>query len=125
MSSVVNTTRSSLQRTIQVLLDTGEVERYALARRRDGGVAWRQDTFTSDGGAPGADTWIAHGGRVTVAEVLHRIPSCRRDVLEWTRHEIADGPDDPDLDLFSRATRVEDLARLEAELRAAMAAQAA
>ena len=120
MSIVVNTTTSGLQRTIQVVLDTGEVERFALARRRDGGVAWRHDTFTTEGGAPGAETWIAHNGRLTVAGVVARVPSCRREILEWTRNEIADGAHDFDLDIFTRAVRIEDLARLELELRAAL-----
>ena len=120
MSIVVNTTTSGLQRTIQVVLDTGEVERFALARRPDGGVAWRHDTFTTEGGAPGAGTWIAHNGRLTVAGVLARVPSCRREILEWTRNEIDDGADDFDLDIFSRAVRRDDLVRLEVELRAAL-----
>lgn len=125
MSLVINTTTSGLQRTIQLLLDTGEVERFALARRRDGGVAWRHDTFMADGTAPGAQSWVAHGGRVTVAEVLARVPKCRREIIDWTRDEIADGADGPDLDIFRRAERAKDLALLDAELRAALTRVAA
>lgn len=122
---VINTTTSGLQRTIQLLISSGEVERYALARRRDGGVAWRHDTFDGDGSAPGVETWIAYGGRVTVGQVLDRVPSCRREILEWTRNEIAEGTDDPSLDLFSRAERQSSLALLEAELRFAVSGLAA
>lgn len=120
MGMVVGTTTSGLQRTIQLVMDTGEVERFALARRPDGGVAWRHDTFTTEGGAPGADTWIGHTGRVPVAEVLTKVPGCRREIIEWTRNEIADGAYDFDLDIFTRAVREQDLATLEAELRAAL-----
>jgi hypothetical protein len=109
MSSALTTTVSPTQRTISVLLESGETERYALAQTREGDLFWRQDTFA------GA-AWVGHGGRLTVGDVVARVPSCARHVVAWTRAEIELGADLPDADVFVRAIRRDALARLTREL---------
>ena len=56
--------------------------------------------------------------RLSVADVLERVPGCRREVVRWTSEEIEDGPEAFDVDLFSRDARRRALERLAAELRA-------
>ena len=118
---VISTTVSPRQRTINLLLESGETDRYALIRRPNGDVHWSLDTFTREHvGDP--LRWTRHGGRLTVGEVLDRLPSCRRDVVRWTLEEIEDGPDSLDVDIFGRDARRRALERLAAELHAADAA---
>ena len=117
MSHSLSTTISPSQRSISVLLESGETERYALAQSRDGDVYWRQDTFA-------ASAWVGHGGRLTVGQVLARVPGCERQVVAWTREEIELGPDLPDADMFVRAIRADALKRLARELDAAFPAAA-
>ena len=120
MPDSLGTTISPLQRTIGVLLATGETERYALAQTREGDVFWRQDWFAADAGAPSGEAWVGHGGRLTVAEVVERVPDCARQVRDWTREEIELGADLPGADVFVRAIRADALRRLERELAAAL-----
>jgi hypothetical protein len=117
MSHSLTTTVSTSQRAISVLLESGQTVRYALAQSREGDVFWRQDTFA-------AGTWVGHGGRLSVGEVLARVPSCERQVVAWTREEIELGTALPDADMFVRAIRADALKRLERELDAAFPAAA-
>lgn len=115
---IINTTVSARHRTISLLLASGVTDRYALIRRPNGEVYWSLDSFTrEDGGGP--LRWAGHGGRVTVADVIARVPAAARDILRWTREEIEDGPDVYEIDLFSRENRRRSLERLAAELEAA------
>ena len=123
MSSVevISTTVSRRERTINLLLESGDTDRYALIRRPSGDVHWSLDTFTRHGvGEP--LQWTRHGGRLTVGEVITRVPGCRRDVVRWTTEEIEDGPDTVDVDIFGRDVRRRALERLAAELHAVDAA---
>jgi hypothetical protein len=112
---VISTTVSSRERSISVLLENGLTERYAHLRRPNGGVSWTLDQFTREM-AGGPLVWAAHGGTLTVAEVLERIPGARRDVLRWTQEELDDGPDILEVDIFSRENRRRALERLAYEL---------
>ena len=114
---VINTTVSRRQRTISLLLDNGITDRYALVRRPDGDVHWSLDSFTrTDVGGP--LQWHSHSGRVSVGDVVARVPDAMRDVLRWTREEIEDGVDVMDVDVFSRETRRRALERLAFEVEA-------
>jgi hypothetical protein len=124
MSDTIGTNVSPTQRAISVLLDSGKTERYALAQTREGDVFWRHDTFAADAGAPSGTAWVGHGGRLTVGQVLARVPSCERHVVRWTREEIELGVELPDADMFVRAVRSDALRRLSRELDAAFPAAA-
>jgi hypothetical protein len=113
MSQTLTITANPSRRTISVLLESGETERFALAQSRLGDVFWRQDTFAGD-------AWLAHGGRRTVAEVVAQLPSCRALVRDWTQAEIELGSDLPDADVFVRHERAEALRRLDRELAVAL-----
>jgi hypothetical protein len=114
---VLSTTVSPRHRTIHLLLESGDTDRYALVRRPNGDVHWSLDTFTRE--HPGDPwQWAGHTGRLTVAEVLAQIPGCRRDVVRWTHEELEDGPDAVDVDIFARDVRRRALERLGAELAA-------
>ncbi len=106
-------------RSINILVATGETERFALVPGAGGELHWRHDVFGADDHAGRASQWLAHHGRLTVGEVLSRVPHCRREVLRWTREEVDAGPDMFELDLFEQAERREALERLAAELAAA------
>jgi hypothetical protein len=116
----VSTTVSVLTRSINVLVDDGKTERFALVRGNNGEVHWRHDVF-GPRDDHGQTPWIDHSGRLTVGEVLERIPKCARDVRRWTRDEIELGADDGDVDIFSREVRRRSLDRLADELGAASA----
>ncbi len=124
MNDPLGTTVSPLQRTIGVRLSTGEIERYALTQTREGDVFWRQDWFAADTGAPSGGAWVGHGGRLTVGEVVERLPACARQIVQWTREEIELGAALPDADMFVRAVRADALKRLDRELAAALPAAA-
>jgi hypothetical protein len=112
---MINTTVSARHRTIALLLESGATDRYALIRRPNGDVHWVYDTFTrASVGSP--LEWASHGGRLTVGEVLARVPGCRREIVRWTAQELEDGPDVMDVDIFSREVRRRALERLAAEL---------
>jgi hypothetical protein len=110
MSPPLSTTVSVVQRAVNVLLESGETERFALVQAADGAVHWRHDTFAAD------HAWISHGGRLSVAEVLARVPQCERQVRAWTREEIDLGPRPVGVDAFAAAVRESALERLAAEL---------
>jgi len=116
---VVTTTVSVASRAINVLLDNGETERYALAEAADGDVFWRHDTFGPADEDASGKVWLRHGGRLTVAEVIARVGRCSREGRRWTAEEIEAGDLLVDADLFKRARRREALALLADELRAA------
>jgi hypothetical protein len=101
---VVNTTVSPRHRSISLLLDSGDTARYALVRRPDGDVHWSLDTFASEH-VGGPLQWTGHIGRLTVAQVLNSVPSCRRDVVRWTEEEVEDGVNAISVDIFSGAVR--------------------
>ena len=110
----LTTTVSVLSRSISVLLEDGRTERFSLARSATGDVRWRHDVF----GAPdatGQAPWLHHGGRLTVAEVLARVPHCESEVRRWTREEVEAGPGHED-DIFIRLERQRALERLAGEL---------
>jgi hypothetical protein len=113
---IITTTVSSLHRTISLGHEDGAVVRYALVRDRHGDVFWRHDVFDAAKGM----RWVAHGGRVTVGQVLSSAPQCARDVRRWTEQEIEEGPDAADVDVLARASRAEALQRLAQELAAAL-----
>lgn len=121
---VITTTVSVASRAINVLLDNGETERYALAEAGDGDLFWRHDTFGPAEDDASDKVWLRHGGRQTVGQVMERVPQCRREIRRWTLEEIEAGEATTDGDLFTRAIRREALARLAAELGAADAAVA-
>ena len=123
MHDVISTTVSMFNRSINVLVSSGETERFALVPGAGGELHWRHDTFGADDHAGRASEWLAHNGRLTVAEVVARAPQCRREVLRWTREEVEAGPDVFELDMFEQAVRREALARLAAELAAAEAVE--
>jgi hypothetical protein len=124
MSEILATTVSPAQRAISVLDESGETARYALAESREGDVFWRLDVFDGDAGGVSAGAWLRHGGRLTVGEVMALVPSCARQVADWTRDEIELGPDLPGADVFVRAARADALRRLGRELAAAVPAAA-
>jgi hypothetical protein len=112
----VSTTVSILTRSISVLLESGDTERFALVRLPNGDVHWRHDLFGVFDEATGGRPWIAHRGQLTVGEVAAQVPHCERHVVAWTRDEIDCGPDDADGDIFVRDVRRRALAALEAQL---------
>lgn len=112
---VINTTVSSRHRTISLLLDNGETARFALLRKTNGDVYWSLDMFTRAAVAEPLE-WSGHIGRLTVDEVVRRLPACEEDIVRWTMDEIEDGPDVGDLDIFARDARGRALDRLRAEL---------
>ena len=118
--TVISTTVSTPTRSINVLLETGTTERFALVQASNGDVHWRHDRFgMSDFGDP---RWLGHVGRLTVGDVLEQVPSCERHVIAWTREEIEAGPDEAGFDIFQRDTRRRALERLSAELAGTRAA---
>ena len=116
---VISTTVSTPTRSINVLLETGTTERLALVQASSGDVHWRHDRFGLGHRGP---EWLGHVGRLTVAEVLARVPDCERHVIAWTREEIEAGPDEVDFDIFQRDARRRALERLAAELAGCRAA---
>jgi hypothetical protein len=80
MSQPLSGTVSPARRAVSILLESGATERFALVEGADGDVGWRHDTFA-------ADDWLAHGGRLTVGDVVARVPDCGRHVVAWTRAE--------------------------------------
>lgn len=112
---VINTTVSSRHRTISLLLDNGDTARFALLRKPSGDVYWSLDMFTRAAAAEPLE-WAGHIGRLTVDEVVRRMPSCEDDIVRWTVDEIEDGTDVGDLDIFARDARGRALERLRAEL---------
>jgi hypothetical protein len=112
---VINTTVSPRHRTISLLLDNGETARFALLRKPNGDVYWSLDMFTRAAAAEPLE-WSGHIGRLTVDEVVRRLPACENEVIRWTADELEDGPDIADLDIFARDARGRALERLRAEL---------
>jgi hypothetical protein len=112
---VINTTVSPRHRTISLLLDNGETARFALLRKPNGDVYWSLDMFTRAAAAEPLE-WNGHIGRLTVDEVVRRLPRCETDIVRWTLDEIEDGADVVDLDIFARDARHRALERLRAEL---------
>jgi len=112
---VINTTVSPRHRTISLLLDNGETARFALLRKPNGDVYWSLDMFTRAAPAEPLE-WTGHIGRLTVDDVVRRLPACENDIVRWTLDEIEDGADVGDLDIFARDARARALERLRAEL---------
>jgi hypothetical protein len=112
---VLTTTVAPRNRTISLVLDNGETARFALLRKDNGDVYWSLDLFTR-AAATEALQWSGHIGRLTVADVVSRMPSCARDIVQWTEQELEDGHELVDLDIFSRDARRRALERLAAEL---------
>jgi len=121
MSVSLQTTVSVLQRTITVRWANGVDERYALFRFDRGEVYWRLDKFhgLDDFGQP---RWIEHGGRLSVGQVMSRLPDHARTIADWTRKEIALGTMAAD-DIFIAMIREEALAQLQVELDALLGAR--
>ena len=119
MNTRLQTTVSVAQRTIIVRSANGVDERYALFRFARGEVYWRLDEFSGldDLGQP---RWIAHGGRLSVGQVIGHLPDQARTIADWTRKEIALGTVVAD-DIFSAMVREDALAQLQAELDALLA----
>ena len=116
---VITTTVSVASRAINVLLDSGETERYALAEAGDGDLFWRNDTFGPAEDDASGKVWLRHGGRLTVDQVIEQVGQCEREIRRWTLEEIEAGEVTVDGDLFTRAIRRAALERLAAELGAA------
>jgi hypothetical protein len=114
MSAPLQTTVSVMQRTITVRCAEGVDERYALFRFNRGEVYWRLDKFRGldDLGQP---RWVEYVGRLSVGQVIGRLPDQARTIDDWTRKEIALGTVVAD-DIFSAMIREEALAQLQAEL---------
>ena len=112
---ILTTTVSPRHRTISLLLDNGETARFALLRRPNGDVYWSLDTFTRAAPAEPLE-WNGHIGRLTVDDVVRRLPRCQTDIVRWTSEEIDEGWDLIDLDIFARDGRRRALARLCDEL---------
>jgi len=119
--NALSTTVSPTQRTISVLLESGEIERFALHQTREGDLFWRRDTYA---GIQSGSAWLAHGGRLTVGQGIAHLPACAKQVIAWTEEEIEIGTALPDADVFVRAARADALRRLGAELSAALSAAA-
>lgn len=119
MDGALQTTVSARQRTITVQYARGVDERYALFRFDRGDVYWRLDEFRAAEDLGGAPHWIACHGRLTVAEVVGRMPDHVRTILDWTRDEIVLGTVIAD-DIFTAMTREDALTRLQIELDAAI-----
>jgi hypothetical protein len=105
-----------MQRTITVRCANGIDERYALFRFDRGEVYWRLDKFCGldDFGQP---RWVDYVGRLSVDQVIGRLPDQARTIADWTRKEIAVGTVVAD-DIFSAMIREDALARLQDELNA-------
>src|SRR5687767_4353565 len=88
---VITTTVSVASRAINVLLDNGETERYALAEAGDGDLFWRQDTFGPAEDDVSGKVWLRHGGRLSVGQVMDQAPQCKREIRRWTLEEIEAG----------------------------------
>ena len=112
---ILTTTVSARHRTISLLLDNGQTARFALLRKPNGDVFWSLDMFTRAAPAEPLQ-WSGHIGRLTVAEVVRRLPACEADVLRWTAEEIEDGVEGFALDIFAADVRRRALERLAAEL---------
>ena len=112
---VINTTVSARHRTISLLLDNGDTARFALLRKSNGDVYWSLDMFTRAAPAEPLE-WNGHIGRLTVDEVVRRLPACANEIVRWTNEEIEDGWDLVDLDIFARDARRRALERLRTEL---------
>ncbi len=110
-SAALSTTVSARERSVSVLHESGVTERYCLLRRPNGEVRWVLDSF-EDG------TWTAHGGVLSVGDVIARVPDAARDVVRWTEQELEAGIDVVEVDLFSRDRRKRSLERLANELAA-------
>lgn len=118
MGPFLQTTASVLQRTLTVRHANGVDERYALFRFARGEVYWRLDEFRPSEGFS-ERRWVACRGRLSVAQVIGRLPGQARTIAEWTRQEIALGTVVAN-DVSSATTRKEALDRLQAELHAAL-----
>jgi hypothetical protein len=114
MSGSLQTIVSVMRRTITVCRTNGVGERYALFRFGRGEVYWRLDKFCGldDVGQP---RWVDYVGRLSVGEVIDRLPDQARTIVDWTREEIALGTVVAE-DIFSAMVREEALALLQAEL---------
>lgn len=119
MKRPLQTTVSAMQRTITVLYSNGVDERYALFRSHRGDVHWRLDEFRAPEHPGQEPRWVACHGRVSVADVIDRLPDQAHTAVDWTRNEIELGTVVTD-DIFSAMRREEALARLQAELDAAL-----
>jgi hypothetical protein len=116
MRTSLQTTVSVMQRTITVRCANGVDERYALFRFDRGEVYWRLDEFCGldDLGQP---RWTAYVARLSVGQVINRLPDQARTIADWTRKEIAVGTAVAD-DIFRAMIREDALTRLQAELNA-------
>ena len=124
MNHLLQITPRASHRTITVSYADDRDERYALYRFASGDVCWRLDEFRIPDDPREIGTWIDSHGRLTVAEVIERLPAHARTIRDWTRKEIALGTVIAD-DIFSAMTREEALARLSDELERSEAAAAA
>ena len=119
MDHALQTTVSARQRTITVQYASGIDQRYALFRFDRGDVYWRLDEFRAAEDVGGAPRWLACHGRLSVAEVVGRMPDHGRTVLDWTREEIVLGTVIAD-DIFTAMIREDALTLLQVELDAAL-----
>ncbi len=110
-----HTTARLSHRTITVSHSGGRDERYALFRFNDGDVGWRLDVFRIPDDPREPAGWTESHGRLTVGEVVDRLPAHAEAIREWTRKEIALGTVVAD-DIFSAMTREQALARLSTEV---------
>jgi hypothetical protein len=110
---ILSTTVSPRHRTISLLLSNGETARFALLRKPNGDVYWSLDMFTRAAPAEPLE-WNGHIGRLTVDEVVRRLPACATDIIRWTTEEIDEGVDD--FDIFAADVRRRALQRLADEL---------
>ncbi len=115
MTRRVHTAPSARHRTITISYANGLDERYALFRFADGDVGWRLDEFRFTEDPRESSLWSDSHGRLTVAEVVARLPEHARVIHDWTRKEIELGTVVVD-DIFAAMTREEAVARLAAEL---------
>jgi hypothetical protein len=114
---VLATSAYPRRRVIVVLRSDAKSERYALHRFPDGSVWWRADTFTAPEHPADPECWIGYGGELSVREVIERVPAHRREVLDWTRGEIAGGLEIAEADeLDARERRARSLERLKVEI---------
>ncbi len=117
MNRPLHTTIRTSHQTITIAYAGGLDERYSLFRFRDGDVGWRLDQFRFPEDARETASWAESHGRLTVGEVVDRLPGHADLVREWTRKEISLGTVIAD-DIFSAMTRERALARLGLELEA-------
>ena len=115
MNRPLHTTIRASHQTITVAYAAGLDERYSLFRFRDGDVGWRLDEFRFPEDPREPASWAASYGRLSVGEVVDRLPGHADLVRDWTRKEIALGNVIAD-DTFSAMTRERALARLDLEL---------